>query len=103
MMADMLGYMASVAVLATFLARTMVPLRLIAILSNVLFILYGYAADIRPVLLLHLILLPINIFRLSGWATAQPDAIKASIQQRSNVCENCALVEKERFGTLSRP
>ncbi len=65
-MADILGYAASLAVLATFLARTMLPLRGIAILSNVLFVLYGYAADIKPVLLLHLVLLPLNIVRDAG-------------------------------------
>ena len=65
-MADILGYAASLAVLATFTVRTMVPLRVIAILSNVLFVLYGYAADVRPVLLLHLALLPINLVRLAG-------------------------------------
>jgi hypothetical protein len=36
-MADWLGYAASLAVLATFLMRTMRPLRLVAILSNILF------------------------------------------------------------------
>ncbi len=84
-MTDILGYAASCAVLATFLTRTMVPLRLIAILSNVLFVLppgfylspfailpifclsspaFGYAQHIYPVLFLHVALLPINIWRL---------------------------------------
>ncbi len=63
-MLDILGYAASIAVLATFLMRTMLPLRLIAILSNILFLLYGYFAHIPPVLFLHATLLPINIVRL---------------------------------------
>jgi len=63
-MADMLGYAASCAVLATFLMRTMVPLRLIAILSNVLFLAFGYIQNIHPVFFLHLVLLPINVWRL---------------------------------------
>jgi hypothetical protein len=63
-MSDVLGYAASLAVLTTFLMRSMVPLRLIAILSNLLFVSYGYLADIHPVLLLHAALLPINIARL---------------------------------------
>lgn len=62
-MLDILGYAASIAVLATFLMRTMLPLRLIAILSNIL-LLYGYFAHIPPVLFLHATLLPINIVRL---------------------------------------
>jgi hypothetical protein len=63
-MADLLGYAASCAVLATFLMRTMLPLRLVAILSNVLFVAYGYVEHISPVLFLHLALLPINFWRL---------------------------------------
>jgi hypothetical protein len=63
-MADVLGYAASCAVLATFLMRTMVPLRLIAILSNVLFLAFGYIENIHPVFFLHMVLLPINLWRL---------------------------------------
>ena len=62
-MTDVVGYAAASAVLATFLMRSMVPLRLVAILSNILS--YGYLADIYPVLFLHAALLPINIARLA--------------------------------------
>jgi hypothetical protein len=63
-MTDLLGYAASCAVLATFLMRTMVSLRLIAILSNVLFLGFGYIQHIYPVFFLHMALLPINAWRL---------------------------------------
>jgi hypothetical protein len=63
-MANLLGYIASCAVLATFLMRSMVPLRLIAILSNVLFLAFGYIQHIYPVFFLHMALLPINAWRL---------------------------------------
>jgi hypothetical protein len=63
-MSDVVGYGAALAVVATFLMRSMVPLRLVAILSNVLFRSYGY---IHPVLLLHAALLPINIARLAAF------------------------------------
>jgi CRP-like cAMP-binding protein len=61
---EILGYAASAAVLATFCMRTMIPLRLLALASNVLFIAYGYFDHLLPVLLLHLILLPVNATRL---------------------------------------
>jgi CRP/FNR family transcriptional regulator, cyclic AMP receptor protein len=61
---DMLGYAASAAVLATFCMRTMIPLRLAGLASNVLFIAYGYADHLLPVLMLHSILLPVNAIRL---------------------------------------
>ena len=63
-MTDILGYAASIAVLATFLIPTMLPLRLVAIMSNVLFVMYGYTAHIPPVMFLHITLLPINVARL---------------------------------------
>jgi CRP-like cAMP-binding protein len=44
--------------------KTMVPLRLAGIVSNFLFIGYGYALDAYPVLILHLVLLPLNVLRL---------------------------------------
>ena len=63
-MANALGYAASCAVLATFLMRTMAPLRFVAILSNLLFLAYGYIEHIYPVFFLHMVLLPINCWRL---------------------------------------
>lgn len=63
-MTNLLGYAASCAVLATFLMRTMVMLRLVGILSNLLFIWFGFIAHIYPVFLLHIVLLPINLWRL---------------------------------------
>jgi len=60
----LLGYAASAAVLATFCMSTMVPLRLIALASNVLFMAYGYADQLYPVFFLHAILLPVNVLRL---------------------------------------
>jgi hypothetical protein len=61
---DTLGFLAAGLVLATFCMRQLIPLRALAITSNVTFILYGYWAGIEPVLLLHVILLPVNVFRL---------------------------------------
>ena len=61
---DLLGYLASLLVLATFCMRRMVALRLLAIGSNVAFIAYAMLAGIHPVLLLHALLLPMNVWRL---------------------------------------
>lgn len=59
-----LGYLASVLVLVTFCMRGMVSLRLVAITSNLAFIGYAALAGIGPVLLLHMLLLPVNALRL---------------------------------------
>jgi CRP/FNR family cyclic AMP-dependent transcriptional regulator len=61
---DFLGYAASTTVLATFCMSTMIPLRVTAILSNVLFASFGLWAHIYPVMILHLILFPVNALRL---------------------------------------
>jgi CRP/FNR family cyclic AMP-dependent transcriptional regulator len=58
------GYFASALVLCTFLTRTMIPLRSIALGSNVAFITYGALLHLYPVLILHCVLLPVNIWRL---------------------------------------
>jgi hypothetical protein len=60
-----IGYLASLLVLATFSMRNMVSLRVVAIASNVAFIAYGALAGISPVLLLHVVLLPVNALRLA--------------------------------------
>ena len=61
---DILGYAASAAVLATFCMSTMIPLRILALGSNVLFMAYGYVDHLYPVLVLHVILFPVNALRL---------------------------------------
>jgi len=61
---NVLGSVASASVLATFCMNTMLPLRTVAICSNVLFAAYGSLTHIYPVLVLHSILLPINCVRL---------------------------------------
>ena len=48
---DFLGYAASASVLITFCMSTMVPLRTVALCSNVLFASYGAFAHIYPVLI----------------------------------------------------
>jgi CRP/FNR family transcriptional regulator, cyclic AMP receptor protein len=60
----LLGYAASAAVLATFCMSTMIPLRVVALASNVLFMSYGYFDQLYPVLVLHALLLPVNALRL---------------------------------------
>lgn len=61
---EILGYAASAAVLTTFCMTTMIPLRVVALGSNVLFCAYGYFDHLYPVLILHAILFPVNLLRL---------------------------------------
>src|SRR4030095_1980596 len=61
---QVVGYLASLLVFSTFYMKTMIPLRCVAITSNVAFLTYGYFAGLYPVFLLHTVLLPLNVFRL---------------------------------------
>lgn len=67
--ADMLGYIAAFLVFLTFSMKTMIPLRIVGICSNVFFIAYGYLAPAYPLFVLHIALLPLNIFRLQQMLT----------------------------------
>jgi CRP/FNR family transcriptional regulator, cyclic AMP receptor protein len=62
---ELLGYIAAGFTLLAYSMRTMLPLRLAAIVANVFFIAYGALAGIYPNLVLHLVLLPFNLYRLA--------------------------------------
>ena len=111
---DLVGYLASGLVLCTFCMRAMVPLRLMAIGSNIGFILYGHLAEIEPVLLLHLLLLPMNLWRL-GESLAQspvrearrmgPHSVRMTWESRQGPSgASCAEAEARWSGEIaSRP
>jgi CRP/FNR family cyclic AMP-dependent transcriptional regulator len=61
---QVVGYAASLTVFATFCMTTMLPLRVAALVSNILFAVYGYEDGIYPVLILHLAMFPVNGWRL---------------------------------------
>jgi hypothetical protein len=61
-----IGYVASALVLATFGMKDMVSLRMVAICSNFAFIAYALFLNLTPILILHVILLPLNGWRLMG-------------------------------------
>jgi CRP/FNR family cyclic AMP-dependent transcriptional regulator len=62
--ADVVGYLAALLVFITFGMKTMVPLRTLGIGSNIFFIVYGYMAGAYPPFVLHMLLLPLNVYRL---------------------------------------
>lgn len=67
---ELLGYAAAALVLATFSMRSIAALRSVAITSNLLFIAYAGTQGLLPVLVLHALLLPLNVWRLCELATA---------------------------------
>lgn len=60
----LIGFVAAGLVIATLSMRTMVPLRIIGIASNMAFVTYGLLFGSLPTVVLHAILFPLNIYRL---------------------------------------
>jgi signal-transduction protein with cAMP-binding, CBS, and nucleotidyltransferase domain len=58
------GYAAVIASIITCAMKTMIPLRVVSMTCNTLFIIYGFFGGIYPTLVLNLILLPLNTVRL---------------------------------------
>ncbi|MFN3890358.1 MAG: Crp/Fnr family transcriptional regulator [Beijerinckiaceae bacterium] len=59
-----LGYAAVVSSIVTSYMKTMIPLRIVSMICNSLFVIYAFAAHVYPTLFLNLILLPMNGWRL---------------------------------------
>ncbi len=76
---ELVGYAASALVFLTFLMKTMIPLRAVAIASNLAFISYGTLAGLYPILILHLVLLPLNV-----WRTMQMIALARKVREASS-------------------
>ncbi|WP_206736192.1 hypothetical protein [Bradyrhizobium betae] len=71
---EVAGYIASSLVFLTFYMRRMVPLRLVALCSNVAFLTYAFALHLAPIAILHGALIPVNVVRLIGaWREGTDD------------------------------
>jgi hypothetical protein len=63
-MVEIIGYIAASLVFATFYVKNIMTLRLIAVSSNVAFIIYGLGGNLHPIFILHSLLLPLNLYRI---------------------------------------
>ena len=61
---EIIGYVASALVVATFTMNNMLWLRSVAVLSNIGFLVYGFLGELWPVFGLHVVLLPLNLARI---------------------------------------
>ncbi|MDE2253474.1 MAG: cyclic nucleotide-binding domain-containing protein [Betaproteobacteria bacterium] len=94
---EIVAWVASALVFASFFMRTIVPLRIAAIASNVAFITYsllgmryGIFAKVFPIFVLHGSLLPLNVYRLRQ--------IKASSRHRKAGAETPTPSPEDTFG-----
>lgn len=75
---EVIGYTAAAAGLYSTWARTMIPLRMAAIVTNVLFISYGALKGIYPTILVNCVLLPLNFVRLRDMTQLLTNVRRAS-------------------------
>lgn len=89
-------------VLVSSFVKTMIPLRWLAITSNVGFIAYGALHPSYPMLLLHLALLPINFFRLAEMKrlTRRVEAVRVEGQLSSVWLRPYMRSKKMRAGAV---
>src|SRR3970282_2508246 len=59
-----LGLLAAALYFTSYVVKSMLPLRALALASNVFFIAYGYVHASLPELVLHCVLLPLNARRM---------------------------------------
>jgi hypothetical protein len=91
---DAIGYLASLFVLGSFGCQTMMPLRVLALVSNAAFIAYAVRNQLGPVLVLHALLLPINAVRL--WqlmATPHLPVFGPDLKSAASLARNRSLAE----------
>ena len=69
---DAIGYFGACLLVLTFFMRNMIHLRTTAICSSLAWLTYGWIDTLYPIIVLHVVSLPINSFRL--WeAVRRPD------------------------------
>ena len=61
---DFVGYLAAAFMFSTFYMSRMIPLRAAGIAANITFITYASFAHVYPLLILHILLLPLNAYRM---------------------------------------
>jgi hypothetical protein len=79
------GYAAVVASVITCAMKTMIPLRIVSMICNSLFITYGIFGGVYPTLILNSILLPLNGLRLFQMRKLIADVERAAASDQSSI------------------
>ena len=88
---DVIGLLASLLTIITFAQRQPIPMRFTAISANVCFLTYAHLGHIMPIVVLHGILLPVNILRLSEALVFRWRAPRPPILQQDTSTPTCGL------------
>src|SRR5262245_49517675 len=103
---DAIGYVASILVLTAFGMKSIIPLRVVAMCSNLVFIIYGLALGLTPIWSLHAVLLPMNAWRLvealGGAQAVGSYVLRQAIDEESIVWRSMMSWIRSRAGRSSR-
>src|SRR4030095_8214965 len=72
------GVFSSIFLIATYTMTTMIPLRIFGILTNLVLITFSFSTGHWTTMVLHMILLPLNAYRLNQMLTLVRD-VKRSV------------------------
>jgi len=72
------GLFSSIFLVASYTMTTMIPLRIFGILTNLVLITFSFTTGNYPTMILHMVLLPLNAFRLNQMLTLVRD-VKRSV------------------------
>ena len=99
------AWVAALLVFSTFFMKTMIPLRVVAIGSNVAFIgyallglQYGIFGRVYPILVLHTALLPLNVVRLRQIKSLIKNVNEASTSEAFDSLTPYMTSERHRQG-----
>lgn len=91
------GYAAVASSVITCAMKTMIPLRVVSMTCNALFIVYGFFSGIYPTLILNLILLPLNTVRLQQMRKLIQDVEAAASYGETSIDWLKPFMSRRRF------
>jgi hypothetical protein len=71
------GVFSSIFLVASYTMTTMIPLRIFGILTNLVLITFSFTTGNYPTMILHMVLLPLNAYRLNQMLTLVRDVKKS--------------------------
>ncbi len=63
-MVDIIGYIASIFVLISFMMKDIDILRIVSIVGCVFFLIYGYCSDAYPTIVVNIMVIILNLYQL---------------------------------------
>jgi len=94
---EIIGWLAAGFTLLTYSQKTMMRLRITGVMANILFITWALAVGVLPPLILHVCLLPLNLYRLLQILRMKREAEDARLGQVSPLAWLKPFVTPRRF------